>query len=242
MPTAAESGKRNGSPKGAVEPVDKPSAGYDVDANGSRAARQPKKRVAVLVDGFNLYHGVHEQSGRKHLWLDLWALSESLLKDDQTLVAIHYFTARVRDDVEGAARQNVYLNALKSVGVRVVEGRFQEKELTCRKCGKSWRSYEEKESDVNLCLTLLESATAKSFDVALIVSGDSDMVPAVKAVRRHDRNLRLVAVFPPKRFSDELKRAVDASMHLGAAKIRQAQFPDEVVDGERIHVRPPYWS
>jgi hypothetical protein len=38
------------------------------------------KRVAVFVDGFNLYHGMHEAFGRKYLWLDLQALSLSLLK------------------------------------------------------------------------------------------------------------------------------------------------------------------
>jgi hypothetical protein len=122
--------KRNGPREGAVEPSVKPTAGYGLDASGSVTPRQlAVKRVAVFVDGFNLYHGMHEAFGRKYLWLDLQALSLSLLKPDQKLVAVHYFTARVRNDPQGAARQALYLGALKATGVRVVEGRFQEGDL-----------------------------------------------------------------------------------------------------------------
>nr|WP_289018714.1 NYN domain-containing protein [uncultured Ornithinimicrobium sp.] len=221
--------------------MDQPSAGCVTQAS-ERPARKQVRRVAVFVDGFNLYHGLHEHSQRKLLWLDLWALSESLLKSGQTLESVRYFTARVRNDPQGAARQQTYLAALKATGVTVVEGRFSEKWVDCRKCGSRRRSYEEKETDVNLCLAMLESATAGEYDMALVVTGDSDIVPAVRAVRRLDPGIRQVAVFPPKRFSDELKRAVDASMHLGIAKIRQAQLPPVVVDGQHAHSRPAYWQ
>jgi uncharacterized LabA/DUF88 family protein len=235
--------KRNGPREGAVEPMDKPTAGYGSDSSPTPSPRQlATKRVAVFVDGFNLYHGLHDHSGRKHLWLDLHGLALSLLKPDQRLVSVNYFTARVRNDQAGAARQSLYISALKATGVRVVEGRFQEKTHICKKCGKSWRSYEEKESDVNLCVALMEGAREHQFDVALIMSGDSDMVPAVRAVRRMNQGTRLIAVFPPKRFSAELKSALDASFHLGAAKVRQAQLPDEVAGAEAVYKRPDYWA
>ena len=80
---------------------------------------------------------------------------------------------------------------MRATGVHVVEGRFQENSRKCRTCGSTWRSYEEKESDVNLCVYLMEAARLNEFDVALIVSGDSDMVPAVSAVRRMNPRLRL---------------------------------------------------
>jgi hypothetical protein len=53
--------KRNGPREGAVEPSVKPTAGYGLDASGSVTPRQlAVKRVAVFVDGFNLYHGMHD--------------------------------------------------------------------------------------------------------------------------------------------------------------------------------------
>lgn len=239
----SDEAKRNGPREGAVEPLDKPTAGYATDSSPSPSPRQlAVKRVAVFVDGFNLYYGLHEHSGRKHLWLDLHALASSLLKADQRLTTVSYFTARVRNNPAGAARQSQYIGALKATGVRVVEGRFQEKTQTCRTCGKSWRSYEEKESDVNLCVALMEAARQHQFDVGLIVSGDSDMAPAARAVRRMNHGIRLVAVFPPERFSAELKTAVHASFHLGAAKVRQAQLPTEVTVSGASYRRPAYWA
>ncbi len=66
----------------------------------------------------------------------------------------------------GAARPAHYVAALRASGVRVVEGRFQEKPRRCHGCGAAWMSYEEKEGDVNLCVHLMESAVKDEFDVA----------------------------------------------------------------------------
>lgn len=241
--SSGDAEKRNGPREGAVEPLDKPTAGYVADGSRTPSPRQlATKRVSVFVDGFNLYHGLHDNTGRKHLWLDLQALTTSLLKPDQRLVGVNFFTARVRNHPAGAARQAQYIGALKATGVRVVEGRFQEKTVTCRGCQNSWRSYEEKESDVNLCVALMEGARQHQFDVGLVMSGDSDMVPAVRAVRAMNSSIRLIAVFPPRRFSAELKGAVHASFHLGDAKVRQAQLPNTVTGSDGSYSRPSYWS
>ena len=85
-------------------------------------------RVAVYVDGFNLYFGLRERYGRKYLWLDLQVLAASLLRPDQSLEKVRYFTARVRNDVAGQQRQSDYLDALgeRSPLVEIRDGRFQE--------------------------------------------------------------------------------------------------------------------
>ena len=65
------------------------------------------ERVAAYIDGFNLYFGVR-QHGRRYLWLDLEQLVQSLLRPRQQLVAVRYFTARVRNDPpSGAATANI---------------------------------------------------------------------------------------------------------------------------------------
>lgn len=238
-------GKRNGLPKEAVEPMDQPPAGYGTKDSQVASPLQLAKRarrVNVYIDGFNLYHGMREKYGRKYHWLDLMTLSERLLKDDQKISSVKYFTARVRNDADAAARQAIYLNALRSRGVQVIEGRFQEKTMTCRGCGGTWRSYEEKESDVNFCVHLLDDAHTHAFDSALLITGDSDMAPAVRLVKKQQSQVRLVSVFPPARFSDEMRSAADASFHISQAKLRQSQFPARVEDGERSYSRPHYWA
>lgn len=202
-------------------------------------------RVAVYVDGFNLYFGLKAKHGRKYLWLDLQALATSLLRPGQTLEQITYFTARVRNDPEGQRRQSDYLDALASHSPRVtvVDGRFQEKPRRCRGCGAAWTVYEEKETDVNIAAALIEDAVLDRYDTALLISADSDLCPAIGTMKRLCPEKRIVAAFPPKRHSADLKRAVDGYLPLGDDKIRQAQLPTEVVNSAGITLRrPKHWT
>ena len=58
--------------------------------------------VIAYVDGFNLYHGLHQAYGRRYLWLDLQHLVQRVRPHDQIL-AVRYFTAEVKDDPDGLA-------------------------------------------------------------------------------------------------------------------------------------------
>jgi uncharacterized LabA/DUF88 family protein len=203
------------------------------------------KRVRAYVDGFNLYHGLHEGFGRAYLWLDMETLVAGLLRADQHLDRVKYFTARVRRADDSRFRQVTYLEALAAHCTRldVVEGRFQEKSSMCFACRARWTTYEEKESDVSLAVSLVEDAALDRFDIALIVSADSDLCPAIRAARRVRPSSRIVAVFPPKRHSDELKRVADAVYWLGRDKLRRAQLPAKVVTANGIELtRPEHWA
>ncbi|MGH3681861.1 MAG: NYN domain-containing protein, partial [Natronosporangium sp.] len=153
------------------------------------------------MDGFNLYHGVHQLAGRRHLWLDLERLSRNLLPDDHQLSAVKYFTAPVRGTSRSRHRQDRYLQALDvhCAALKITTGRFQKQTRRCWSCGTQWTTYEEKESDVNLAIALVEDAALDRFDTALVISGDSDLVPAVRAAKRLRPETEVVAVFPPGR-------------------------------------------
>lgn len=202
-------------------------------------------RVAVYVDGFNLYFGLRAKYDRKYLWLDLHTLATGLLRRDQTLEQVTYFTARVRNDPQGEQRQSDYLDALRerSPLIKIKDGRFQEKSRRCRRCGSAWTVFEEKETDVNIAVALLADAVRDRFDTALVVSADSDLCPAVRETKSLFPMKRIIAAFPPSRHSAELKRVVDGFMFIGDDKIRQAQLPDEVVTKAGIILRrPKHWS
>ncbi|MEW9532293.1 NYN domain-containing protein [Microbispora sp. NPDC049125] len=204
-------------------------------------------RVGVYVDGFNLYYGLRFLGGRRYLWLDLHALADRLLKPAQALTVVRYFTAPVRGEPRALARQQTYQAALQSRGVDVVLGRFQEQWARCRRCGQSWRTYEEKQSDAALAASIVADVALGLVDVVLLVSADSDLCAAMEAVRMVDARTgvktRLVTVFPPGRRSDGLRRASDAWFPLGEALIRQSQLPALVPgrDGAVYH-RPAHWS
>ena len=93
------------------------------------------ERVAAYIDGFNLYYGIRSD-GRRHLWLDIEGLIRSLLKPEQQLVAVRYFTASVRDDPAALSRQQLYWNALGAYSslLEIRAGRFQRKSKRCFSC------------------------------------------------------------------------------------------------------------
>ena len=202
-------------------------------------------RVVAYVDGFNLYHGLKARYGRRYHWLDLQALVRSLLRPGQELLEVQYFTARVRDHPDAELRQALYLRALMShsLRVRLIEGRFQDKPRECRNCGARWMAYEEKETDVNIAIAMLEDAVQDVYDIAILVSGDSDLRPVIAAVKRLRTDKRIIAVFPPRRHSKDLAQAVDGYVSVGLDKIRNAQLPPKVATkGGVALIRPAYWS
>jgi hypothetical protein len=88
---------------------------------------------------------------------------------------------RVRNNEHVLRRQSDYLDALDAHCSRleITNGRFQEKERSCRSCGASWMGYEEKETDVSTAVTLVEYGVTDRFDMALLITADSDICPAV---------------------------------------------------------------
>lgn len=203
-----------------------------------------EERVKAYVDGFNLYHGMREKHGRRYHWLDLQALVISLLRPHQRLVRVDYFTARVRQQPDSEVRQATYLDALATHcdRVTIIEGRFQEKTRKCRACRTEMTLHEEKETDVSIAAALIEDAVNDVFDAAMLISADSDLCPAVRAVGRLRPEKRIIAAFPPRRRSDDLRRSVRATFTIGDAKIRNALLPDVVTAGGVLLQRPAYWK
>ncbi|HEY3002905.1 MAG TPA: NYN domain-containing protein [Kribbellaceae bacterium] len=202
------------------------------------------QRVIAYVDGFNLYNGLKDKHGYRYLWLDLEQLVQRLLRPGQGLDEVVYFTARVRNRLGSERRQSIYLDALAATcpKVSIVEGRFQLKRLRCRACGATRPSYEEKETDVSIAAALVEHAALNRYDTALLISADSDLCPAVRAVKRLRPAARVVAAFPPRRRSDDLRAVVDASFTTGDANLRRSQLPERVRSriGVDLH-RPAKW-
>jgi len=201
--------------------------------------------VIAYVDGFNLYHGLHDKYQRRYLWLDLLRLVQRIRPHDHIL-AVRYFTALVRDDRPALARQEAYLDALTvhSHGtVEVVLGRYQTKTQTCRQCGNSWISYEEKETDVNVAVSLVADAAAGASGLALLITADSDLCPAIRTARALNPGRGMIAAFPPRRSSFEIRSLIPGAFTIAAADLRNSQLP-ETVSGTAaglIHKRPSKW-
>ena len=201
------------------------------------------QRVIAYVDGFNLYHGLREKYQKRYHWLDLPLLVSELLKPDQQLVATRYCTARISAPQPSVRRQAMYIDALIARGVELHEGKFQAKVRRCFACGKTWPDHEEKQTDVNLAVEMLKDAHLDNVDVLMLISGDSDLAPAIRAIKLLHAEKRVIVAFPPGRFSDVLRNTAHASFTIGRAKIAKSQFPNVVMSasGHELH-RPKEWS
>ena len=184
---------------------------------------------------------------RKLYWLNLVALASALLKHDQQLNKVHYFTSRIRstkNNLTDIQRQTAYLEALACLpGLDIHWGHFLEKPRQCRACGAQWLSYEEKMTDVNMAVQMLTDAYEDLFDTAILISGDSDLTTPVTTLRRQFPSKRLIVAFPPGRKSNELSKASNGFFTIGEAHLRQSQLPDEVTrpDGY-VLTRPATWN
>lgn len=200
--------------------------------------------MLVYVDGFNLYHGLHASSARRHLWLDLPGLAASL-RPRSSLVSVKYFTASVLNEPAAQGRQDTYIAALLAAHPDLVEvtmGRYQQKTRRCRNCDHPWHLYEEKETDVNIAVNLVADAAAGRADTFMIVSADSDIAPAVRMAQLLNPAAFFVAAFPPKRYSNELKTLMPASFQIGRGRVASALLPDTVTSADgSSHRRPDKW-
>ena len=201
------------------------------------------QRVAVYIDGLNLYYGIRSKGWGLYQWVNPWALSMNLLKSGQRLEAVHYFASkflREGGNPDESIQQNKYLEALEAIdGLQIHYGYHQAVMWVCSTCGASHNAYEEKATDVNIAVKLICDAHDDAFDTALLVSGDGDLAGTIKAVRERYPQKSVVAAFPPNRRSVGLSAAATASLVIGRKRISDSQLPDEIAKPDGYVLRRP---
>ena len=140
-------------------------------------------RVTAFIDGFNFYHALQENASHSLKWINYHSLANAFVaKSRERLITVFYFTAIVPWDTHKAARHKLFIRAQEFCGVETVIGKFKEVTRRCRKCRQQYMTFEEKETDVNIAVTMLLEAAKDTFDKALLFSGDSDMIAGIRAV------------------------------------------------------------
>jgi len=183
-------------------------------------------RLFFLVDGFNLYHALDAVPRyRKYKWISLTKLAGCYALKKDSIVGVEYFTTLALWDPNKAARHRVFIKAQESEGVTVVYGQFKRKQRRCRLCGGMSATFEEKQTDVNLALRLFQLAVLDRFDAAVIISGDTDLIPAVKAVQATFPGKRVGVVIPIGRASEDLKKHTDFHHRMKEIHLASSRLP-----------------
>lgn len=101
---------------------------------------------------------------------------------------------------------------------------------------------EEKGSDVNLAVQLVNDAWQNCFDCAVVCSNDGDLADAVRIVKR-ERRKSIVITVPGNPMvrpaSVALRRWASKTMHIPVASLGPSQLPNPI-PGTSIH-KPATW-
>jgi len=210
-------------------------------------------RTVFLIDGFNVYHSVRaaerDLGGASTRWLDIRALCDSFLYivgNNAQTQNVFYFSA-LAEHLEASkpdvtARHKDFIRCLEDTGVTVELARFKKKRITCSNCGTEIERHEEKETDVAIAAKLLELFFNNSCDTVVLVTGDTDLAPAVRTVQKLFPAKNVYFAFPYRRKNKELAQIVARSFNIKKEHYPRHQFPDPVVlaDGTEIN-KPSHW-
>ena len=196
-----------------------------------------RQRVICFIDGLNLYHAVSALHRTELKWVDLRMLSKVFLKNHtEELSQVFYFFAHAEHVSELIQKcQKTYIRALELTGVTPVLGHFKKKHRKCPSCNHRWEGHEEKETDVNIALFLLDHAYRNTFDRALVISNDSDLAPAIQMVRKLFPTKRVTTVAPPHYFhSRELIQVSSDKTKIRMEHLERCLLPPVVTDAFRL--------
>jgi hypothetical protein len=231
-------------------------------------------RTIVYVDGFNLYY--LRLKGQPHFkWLNLKILAEQALGTGYQITTVNYYTARVSGRIDGNApkRQQVYFAALQTIPeIAIHFGNFliSEKWAYLVRPPKTkpsnyissqplpdlvWVSKpEEKGSDVNLATHLVRDGLTNAFDVAVVITNDTDLCEPIRVVVHEVRKqVILLSPYAPnapvnpatgKRLvaSRSLQACSSSCRYIHNRHLRQAQFSDPIVlPNNSLISKPATW-
>ncbi len=193
-------------------------------------------RVYVYVDGFNLYYRALQNT--PYRWLNLVEVAKRLLDPSDTTPMIRYFTARVSaraGDLDAPRRQQIYLSALRTLPTVVIHfGTFLTKTKRRPLVSNPTQfvevhDTEEKGSDVNLAVHLVNDGWHGRYEAALVMSQDSDLSEALRIVRDELRKPMGLVWLDGGRPSTYLAQASSFVRHLSRADLAASQFPNPLL-------------
>lgn len=203
-------------------------------------------RAALYVDGFNLYHPiVRFGPGGNHLkWACLWRLGEILCeKGGQRLTKVVFCTAvpKVDRDAGKHDRHVRFNSALRARGVTIVEGHYVPEEIEENGVATGRKKWTEKQTDINVSLCLLFDGLDDEYDVAFLLTADTDQVATARVFteRLSPNGKTLIGVAPPDRVIPVGygKYGVKGTV-LTKYQIERCVMPAEVQAPSKLIIRP----
>ncbi|MCO5139966.1 MULTISPECIES: NYN domain-containing protein [unclassified Shinella] len=225
-------------------------------------------RAIFYIDGFNFYY-LRTRWQPQFKWLNMKALADEIVPAGTTVSAVKYYTAPVSGKIDHDAplRQQKLLSALRTVPeVSIYNGRFLYAEKwaglvqppRAKPDGYNWAlpapavvyvaKTEEKGSDVNLGVHLVRDAFLNLFDVAYVVTNDTDLVEPIRIVTQEvGKQVCIVAPCRPRGRTPVPAPSLEAvssfKHYIDDNELAASQFPDVIHRrGKPPLVKPVSWA
>ena len=148
-----------------------------------------KEKVTVYIDGSNFYHYLKDKeiSFPKGTKFDFNSFVNFLV-DSRRCISKRYYTGIFRnvDDspksLELVRGQQKFLSELEKIGFIIKRGRIMYDSGETR----------EKGTDVKIATDLIAGAVDNLYDTAILVSSDTDLIPAIRYIRYKKKKLEYV--------------------------------------------------
>jgi uncharacterized LabA/DUF88 family protein len=203
-------------------------------------------KTNIYIDGFNLYYGAIKNT--PYRWLNPAAMCRYLLPGDE-INRIVYCTALVDPrpgDPDKRLRQELFWRALRTIpNLELVLGSFQTHEVKLPLAppasgfARVLRT-EEKGSDVNLATHLLIDGFRDNYELAVVVSNDSDLLLPIQFVTR-ELGKPVGMLNPHKHPSVTLLPHVRFVKHIRKGVLAKSQFPHTLTDADGEFSKPESW-
>lgn len=208
-------------------------------------------RTRVYIDALNLYYGAVRHTPYK--WLDVAALCSRLLPDND-VKHIRYFTAKItqfQNDPDAPTRQMTYIRALQTVPDLTVhlgsfrKNRYKGPLVNPPRGGPThaevWKP-EEKGSDVNLATHLLTDGFRDEYDVAAVITNDSDLTEPIR-ILNEELGLPVGVINPyvNGNTSGQLREAARFNRKLSIKDVKRCQLANPLHDEDGEIHKPPSW-
>ncbi len=160
-------------------------------------ADKPKRyRLMIFIDGQNFFYGCN--SYQKGFTWDYHKFINLLvsLSPDRELIQVHYYASiapidpnRPNDNVRYRKQQMFYNVLRQRCRTEIKETKVQSVE--CPSCKTVFKRPKEKGVDVALGADLLLYGMSEDYDVAVLVSGDSDYIPVLRKLVDRKPKIRI---------------------------------------------------
>ncbi len=222
-------------------------------------------KTNIYVDGYNLFYGCLKHSADK--WLDLKALLTDMhaQNPESELCKIKYFTADIKAKIASRGQsaqhaQQSYHRALLELypkEIHIIKGYYslEKARLLAYKQppDKShrvdvWR-LEEKQTDVNIALEAYRDVAKSGIEQVVFVSNDTDLAPALRAIREDfGSDVRIGVVIPIRKTgggrpgNQSLSKYANwTRKYIADEEIAACQLPTKVPTRKRPILKPEYW-